>query len=177
MNRRTLVLAIVAIGAALVLAACSSGGSSGDAGGSTATTTAGSGSGAATSESSSIAQGIQQGLKDMGYYDGAIDGIYGPQTTDAIKAFQKEAGITVDGRWGPETHAVMDAAAGSDSARDAIREIQVQLRSLGFYDGEIDGLYGEATTIGITKAQEACGIELDGVYGPETQACLIELNS
>jgi peptidoglycan lytic transglycosylase len=32
---------------------------------------------------------VQQALKDKGVYSGPIDGMYGPQTRDAITAFQK----------------------------------------------------------------------------------------
>lgn len=46
---------------------------------------------------------IQQRLKDLGYYDGPIDGIIGWQTTQAIKDFQFDYGVTVDGIVGPVT--------------------------------------------------------------------------
>lgn len=40
---------------------------------------------------------IQQRLADLGYYNGAIDGNFGDATEEAYKAFQKTAGLTVDG--------------------------------------------------------------------------------
>lgn len=40
---------------------------------------------------------IQQRLADLGYYNGAIDGNFGDVTEEAYKAFQKAAGLTVDG--------------------------------------------------------------------------------
>lgn len=40
---------------------------------------------------------IQQRLADLGYYKGAIDGNFGDATEEAYKAFQKAAGLTVDG--------------------------------------------------------------------------------
>lgn len=40
---------------------------------------------------------IQQRLADLGYYNGAIDGNFGDATEEAYKAFQKAAGLTVDG--------------------------------------------------------------------------------
>lgn len=40
---------------------------------------------------------IQPNLKGLGYYDGAIDGIPGPRTKKAIKAFEKENNLLVDG--------------------------------------------------------------------------------
>ena len=41
---------------------------------------------------------IQPKLKSLKYYNGAIDGLGGPQTTKAIKAFEKANGLFVDGR-------------------------------------------------------------------------------
>ena len=46
---------------------------------------------------------IQTKLKNWGYYDGAVDGIYGSATTEAVKYFQKTNGLTVDGIVGPAT--------------------------------------------------------------------------
>lgn len=46
---------------------------------------------------------IQKKLKTLGYYTGAVDGIFGSQTRAAVKAFQKACGLTVDGIAGPKT--------------------------------------------------------------------------
>lgn len=40
-------------------------------------------------------------------HPGAVDGLYGPATVNAIIAFQICAGIDVDGKWGPQTDAAM----------------------------------------------------------------------
>ena len=40
---------------------------------------------------------IQKRLAELGYYDGAIDGDFGDMTDAAFRAFQKAAGLTVDG--------------------------------------------------------------------------------
>ena len=37
---------------------------------------------------------VQQALKDKGVYSGAVDGKMGPQTRDAIQAFQKQNNLT-----------------------------------------------------------------------------------
>lgn len=54
-----------------------------------------------------IAQ-IQQKLKQMGYYQGNADGIYGPLTESAVKQFQQMAGIKVDGIVGPQTRGALN---------------------------------------------------------------------
>ena len=46
---------------------------------------------------------IQTRLKNWGYYNGEIDGIYGTQTKNAVLYFQRQNGLTADGVAGPET--------------------------------------------------------------------------
>lgn len=46
---------------------------------------------------------IQQKLKSLGFFNSAIDGIYGVKTQSAVKRFQKSVGITADGIAGPKT--------------------------------------------------------------------------
>jgi peptidoglycan hydrolase-like protein with peptidoglycan-binding domain len=45
----------------------------------------------------------QQALSKDGLYKGKIDGMIGPMTTNAVKAFQKKEGLKVDGIIGPKT--------------------------------------------------------------------------
>ena len=47
---------------------------------------------------------LQRRLKEWGYYNGAVDGIYGKGTVAAVKAFQKKNGLTADGVEGIETY-------------------------------------------------------------------------
>src|SRR5450432_3163102 len=52
-------------------------------------------------------------LKDasgISYYSGAIDGEYGPNTKDATKRFQGDAGLAADGQAGPTTRKVLFGA-------------------------------------------------------------------
>lgn len=46
---------------------------------------------------------IQQKLRDLGYYTGPVDGIYGTKTKNAVIKFQRNCGITADGIAGPKT--------------------------------------------------------------------------
>ena len=48
-------------------------------------------------------EAIQERLKERGLYNGNVDGIYGTQTQKAVKAFQKQQGLTQDGIAGPAT--------------------------------------------------------------------------
>lgn len=46
---------------------------------------------------------IQKKLKEWGYYDGEVDGIYGSKTFSAVKKFQTKNGLTADGIAGEKT--------------------------------------------------------------------------
>ncbi len=46
---------------------------------------------------------LQTKLKNWGYYDGPVDGIFGGKTFQAVKDFQKKHGLAVDGVVGPAT--------------------------------------------------------------------------
>lgn len=50
---------------------------------------------------------IQTALKHAGYYQGAIDGVIGPQSKKAIEDFQKANNLAVDGKVGPKTWAAL----------------------------------------------------------------------
>ena len=61
---------------------------------------------------------IQQKLKELGYYTGNVDGIFGTQTKNAVVNFQKSKGLSADGIAGPKTLAALgigQAANGSGS--------------------------------------------------------------
>lgn len=63
---------------------------------------------------------IQTRLKKWGYYNGAIDGILGPKSIAAIKAFQKKYGLVQDGIVGPKTAAKMGISlTGSTSSKNS----------------------------------------------------------
>lgn len=46
---------------------------------------------------------VQQKLKELGYYTGSVDGVYGQGTRSAVIAFQKANGLTADGIVGAKT--------------------------------------------------------------------------
>ena len=66
---------------------------------------------------------IQTKLKRWGYYNGNIDGIYGNQTLQAVKYFQRKNGLTQDGIAGPKTLAamgLMNSSGNSSSSTNSI---------------------------------------------------------
>ena len=58
---------------------------------------------------------IQTRLKRWGYYTGNIDGIYGKKTVAAVKYFQRQNGLTVDGICGEQTLAALGISGGSQA--------------------------------------------------------------
>lgn len=58
---------------------------------------------------------IQTRLKNWGYYNGSIDGIYGSRTMAAVRSFQSKNGLNVDGVAGPQTLAAMGIQSSSSS--------------------------------------------------------------
>lgn len=57
---------------------------------------------------------VQRRLAALGYDPGPLDGVYGPATAAAVTAFQRAAGIAVDGIVGPETREALAEAEPAD---------------------------------------------------------------
>lgn len=59
---------------------------------------------------------IQSKLKSWGFYSGSIDGVYGSQTVEAVKAFQKKNGLTADGVAGEKTLSTLGIQSSNGSS-------------------------------------------------------------
>ena len=59
---------------------------------------------------------VQQKLRQWGYYDGEVDGIFGQDTYDAVVYFQKKNGLKADGVAGSRTLEAMGIAASGTKA-------------------------------------------------------------
>lgn len=59
---------------------------------------------------------VQAKLKQWGYYDGGVDGVFGQDTYDAVVRFQRRNGLTADGVAGSSTLAAMGVSAVKTSA-------------------------------------------------------------
>ncbi len=54
------------------------------------------------------------------------------------------------------------------SSGSEVRKIQGKLKSLGYYNGSVDGIYGTKTKNAVTAFQRNCGITADGICGKTT---------
>lgn len=80
---------------------------------------------------------IQTRLKQWGFYKGSVDGIFGSGTLAAVKAFQKNSGLTVDGIVGPKTAAALGitlSSSGGSSSQASTGDVYLLARII----------YGEA---------------------------------
>jgi N-acetylmuramoyl-L-alanine amidase len=128
---------------------------------------------------------IQSRLTALGAaIDGAeLVGVFGSSTEAAVRWFQKERHLQVDGLVGPDTWEQLVEAGWHLGDRtlyhrapmfrgDDVREIQRMLNALGFDSGKQDGFYGPRTDAALRLFQRNVGDEPDGIVGPHTLSVL-----
>lgn len=54
------------------------------------------------------------------------------------------------------------------SSGNEVKNIQARLKELGYYKGDIDGIYGSKTKSAVTSFQKNCGLTADGICGKTT---------
>jgi peptidoglycan hydrolase-like protein with peptidoglycan-binding domain len=55
---------------------------------------------------------------------------------------------------------------------DGVRQLQQRLKTKGFYNGAIDGIFGSQTEASVRQAQAANNLTVDGIVGPATWRAL-----
>ena len=136
-----------------------------------------------TNNSASVKM-VQTLLRDLGYYNGKIDGKYGKATIAAVKMFQKYNELPIDGKVGEDTLNRMKSSAAikapvnqKDSYSTENKHIQERLKYYGYYTGKIDGIYGSGSIAAVKAFQRANGLKVDGAVGPLTLAKLDSNNA
>jgi len=106
----------------------------------------------------------------------------------AVRTFQQQRGLTVDGAVGPLTFRRLDEArwrlgdrilthlAGNLLVGDDVYTLQRRLLDLGFGVGRVDGYFGPETEAGVREFQRNFGIPPDGTCGPATLKALTRLS-
>lgn len=113
----------------------------------------------------------------------AADGIFGPRTDAAVRAFQGEKGLVVDGIVGPRTWSAVIVQVRKGSEGEAVRGVQVefQFRNLSGDPSTglaVDGIFGPKTDASVRAFQEALAhdapeVAVDGIVGPMTWRALV----
>lgn len=112
-----------------------------------------------------------------------LEGRFGPSTEIAVRAFQAERQLPVDGLVGPDTWSQLVEAGYELGDRalylrypflrgDDVRALQRRLNALGFDAGREDGILGRETDGAIRDFQRNVGQVADGIVGPDTVAAL-----
>jgi peptidoglycan hydrolase-like protein with peptidoglycan-binding domain len=111
------------------------------------------------------------------------DGIFGPLTDAAVRAFQGEKLLVVDGIVGPRTWAALIVQVQKGSRGDAVRGVQeeFQFRNLsGDPDAgvQVDGIFGPMTDTAVRSFQTALSqdvpeVAVDGIVGTVTWRALV----
>jgi peptidoglycan hydrolase-like protein with peptidoglycan-binding domain len=103
------------------------------------------------------------------------DGIFGPQTRRAVRAFQKRHGLLVDGIVGPQTQAALARVRGGGRTSSLLKRgsrgpaVAAVQRALGI---AADGIFGPQTRRAVRAFQARRGLTVDGIVGPQTLSAL-----
>jgi peptidoglycan hydrolase-like protein with peptidoglycan-binding domain len=111
------------------------------------------------------------------------DGIFGPNTESAVRAFQQEKNLSVDGIVGPNTWSALIIHVKQGSQGDAVRGVQeeFQFRNLSGDPSQglqVDGIFGPKTDAAVRGFQQALhadipSVAVDGIVGPITWRALV----
>jgi len=127
---------------------------------------------------------LQWRLGALGYRVGPDEpGEFGAATAAAVRAFQQDRGLPVDGLVGRHTWASLVESGFGLGDRllyfrqpmlrgDDVAELQRRLNSLGFDARRVDGIFGADTHRALVEFQRSSGLVTDGVCGGGTITAL-----
>lgn len=139
----------------------------------------------------SVVSDVQASLKTLGFDPGPVDGIFGGMTLGAVEAFQRDRGLTVDGKVGPATKKALAAgglSSGSGSVAaevivaygssgSSVVDLQTMLSRAGHTPGPIDGDFGPLTLGAVRSFQAAAGLTGSGIIDQATWDALAVASS
>ncbi len=143
---------------------------------------------------------LQTRLKELGYYEGDPTGVCDENTVAAIKLFEGKHGLVADGEMSAADQQVLYGATAMEASvvvtpsptptvkpptktlrpgdkDEEVKLLQQRLKDLGYYTGNITGVYNDATTEAVKAFQKKSSLEQDGVLGPITRTVLYGVNA
>lgn len=143
---------------------------------------------------------LQTRLKELGYYKGELTGVCDEDTVGAIKLFEGKHGLVADGEMSAADQQVLYGATAMEASvvvtpsptptvkpptktlrpgdkDDEVKLLQQRLKDLGYYTGNITGVYNTATTEAVKAFQKKSSLEQDGILGPITRTVLYGVNA
>ena len=106
----------------------------------------------------------QQQLRAYGYTS-SVSGILDPATREAIRAYQRDAGLDVTGEVNPELLAHLrqsDIRYGDTADVELVHEVEQQLHQHGYSVGAVDGIIDANTRAAVRAYQADAGIAMTG---------------
>ncbi|WP_299569630.1 N-acetylmuramoyl-L-alanine amidase [uncultured Williamsia sp.] len=132
---------------------------------------------------------LPRAASDGGRHSVDTSAVFDADTDHAVRAFQQQRGLIVDGIVGPATFRVLREASHRLGTRvlafrlsapmhgDDVATLQSRLQNLGFYTGLVDGSFGATTHAALCTYQSENGMSPDGICGPETLRSLERLGT
>ncbi len=122
---------------------------------------------------------LQRMLTILGYSPGIIDGKFGPKTESAVKQFQQDDGLTVDGEvkldtWTEISSLIKEKLNILNSGKSGmdVNLLQRMLTILGYSPGIIDGKFGPKTESAVKQFQQDDGLTVDGIVRTEVWSAM-----
>ena len=115
-------------------------------------------------------------------YNLSVDGIFGTRTLNAVRDFQRNNSLSVDGLVGNNTWKTLLTLPPypllKQNSRGAYVTFLQQLLESNLYPvGGIDGIFGTRTLNAVRAFQQANGLTVDGIVGNNTWNALTNLNT
>lgn len=134
----------------------------------------------------------QRALLDVGFYDGSVDGVLGPQTKAAISAFEKRIGLIPTGQPSPRllsemrrgrpraaelADPVSTGSIADPAGRARMKRVQQALNQIGYGPIETDGRGGGKTANAIRRFERDNGLPMTGAAGDAVIAKLVMIGA
>ncbi len=120
---------------------------------------------------------IKAFLKDRGYYGGRLTPAYTSTVSRSVRTFQSTTGLPANGVVDASTWQALLVVIQLGNSGNAVKTLQDWLHNLHGYTGvPISGVFDAATEAALRDYQQAAGLSVDGIAGPQTWGALICFN-